>query len=40
MAAMCVSVSLGLGGLWRIVWGMVIGGIGAVKVVLCVIVGR
>ena len=28
----------GLGGLWRIVWCMVIGGIGAVKVLLCVIV--
>ena len=30
----------GVGSLWRIVWGMVIGVIGAVKVLLCVIVGR
>ena len=30
----------GLGSLWRIVWCMVIGVIGAVKVLLCVIVGK
>ena len=29
----------GIGSLWRIVWCMVIGVIGAVKVLLCVIVG-
>ena len=29
----------GLGGMWRFVWCMVIGVIGAVKVLLCVIVG-
>ena len=40
MAAIWMSVSLGLGGLWRIVWCMVIGVIGAVKVLLCEIEGR
>ena len=40
MAAIWMSVRerkgvYGLGSLWRIVWCMVIGGIGAVKVLLC-----